>query len=450
MSDGSIFVPEGSAIRPFAETIGWLWRVPITDRAGPDAVGFGAFDEMTGLDSLVRARRLAGVAVFGARPGPDLGPLPGRARIAGVARFRPGYATQGDFTLLRGPGRAVASSSLGSHALREGKILTLGFDPVAAWGTLQHFWALPALADFLADVLGRPMAMLPPVGVIRYDDAPGTAAQQLNGIAKADGKVERRLRRLLRTYRRAGSTLNVAMASRALDEGEPVPLERIWPRSVELLAGAVAEGTVEQICHGFLHLDASRSSPGSVEPREFGSLDRDEASERISSSLEWAEATLGARPRSFVAPNWSYSEGALAALAELDLPAWLPAGFGPLIVGPNVRETLVSTLNGLHGLDYGPLAALAGCGLPPMVVIHGGLIDARFRDLSFPRNAGALARLALRRDLFRLATVAGVRWIRASELIERIRAHDQVEVSGGEIRGPDGIEVSARRAGAAP
>lgn len=130
MSDGSIFVPEGSAIRPFAETIGWLWRVPVTDRPGPDTAGLGTIDEMAGLDSLLRARRLAGVAVFGARPGPDLGPLPGRARIAGVARFGRGYATQGDFTVLRGPGRAVASSSLGIHALREGKMLALGFDPM--------------------------------------------------------------------------------------------------------------------------------------------------------------------------------------------------------------------------------------------------------------------------------------------------------------------------------
>jgi hypothetical protein len=450
MSDASIFVAEGSAIRPFAETIGWLWRVPVTDRPGPDSAGLGTIDEMASLHSLLRARRLAGVAVFGTRPGPDLGPLPGRARIAGVAKFSPGYATRGDFTLLRGPGRAVASSSLGPHALREGKILTLGFDPLAGWGTLQHFWVYPALADFLADVLERPMAMLSPVGVVRYDDAPGTAAKQLAGTAKPDGKVERRLRRLLRTYRGTGSTLNVAMASRALEGDEPVPLERAWPRSVELLAGAVAEGTVEQVCHGYLHVDTSRSRPGAVEPREFGNLDRDEAKRRIIASLEWAEATLGARPRTFVAPNWSYSDGALAALAELDLPAWLPLGFGPLIEGPNMRETLVSTLNGLHGLDYGPLAGLAHCGVPPMVVIHGGLIDARFRDLSFPRDAGVLARLALRRDLFRLPAVAGIRWIRASELLERIRAHDQVEVSGSEIRGPDGIEVTARRVGAAP
>lgn len=143
---------------------------------------------MAGLDSLLRARRLAGVAVFGARHGPDLGPLPGRARIAGIARFGRGYATQDDFTVLKGPGRAVASSSLGTHALREGKKLTLGFDPRAGWGTLQHFRGLPALADFL----GRPMVMLPSVGIVRYDDTPGTAAQQLVGTAKTDGRVERR------------------------------------------------------------------------------------------------------------------------------------------------------------------------------------------------------------------------------------------------------------------
>ena len=39
---------------------------------------------------------------------------------------------------------------------------------------------------------------------------------------------------------------------------------------------------------------------------------------------------------------------------------------------------------------------------------------------------------------------------RRHELLERIRAHDQIEVSGSEIRGPGGIEVTARRVGAAP
>jgi hypothetical protein len=448
VSDGTIFVPEGSAIRPFAETISWLWRLPVSDRPSPSAAGLGTLEDAPELEALLRERRLAGAVVTGGRPGPDRGRVPGRQRIAGVAKFTSGISTQGDFIVLHGPGAEVARSSLGPHALRDSDWLTLGYDPVSAWGTVQHFWALPALGEFLADVLDRPMATLPPLGVIRYDDVPGSAPQQLQGQAKSDGRVVRRLRRLLSAFRDAGGTLNAAVTCRALDGEREVPLEQVWPRGVETLAEGIEEGTVEQVCHGYLHLDTERTRPGAVEPREFATLDRDEAHRRIAAALEWAEANFGRRPPTFVAPNWVYGEGALAALEELELPAWLPVELGPLVAGRNARETLVSTLDGLHGTDYGPLGALAGAGLPPMVVIHGGLIDGRFQSLRPPRDLPAMARLALRRDLPRLPRVQGVRWVGASELMERLRAHDETEVVGGEIRAPDGVEVTALTAGA--
>jgi hypothetical protein len=446
MSDAGLFLREGSALLPFARTIAWLWRLPIHSEPGPSRVGIGGLDEADELAGLLAARELAGAAAIGSRPGPDRGRLPGRLRVTGIARFELGAATRGRFSVLQGHGVPVVSSSLGVHALRDGHWLTLAFDPDSGWGTLQDFWCLPALADFLSDLLARPMAMLPPMGLLRYDDVPGTAAQQLNGADKPDRRVERRIRRLLAGFRDAGATVNLAIASRALAGGEEVPLERIWPRSIEALAAGIAEGAAEPIAHGYLHLDRRASTEGRVEPREFAALDRSEASRRIASSLEWAESRLGARPHSFVAPNWAYSEGAIEALAEIGVPAWLPARPGPLVEGPNVRESLVSTLDGLCRVDYRPLRLLAASGLPPTVVTHGGLLDARFVALRTPGDLAALARLAIRRDLARLPGI-GLRWVGASELIERLRAHDQVEVAGAEIRAPDGVEVVPGGAG---
>jgi predicted deacetylase len=282
------------------------------------------------------------------------------------------------------------------------------------------------LMDFLTDLLDRPPVKLPAMGLLRYDDVPGTAAQQLSGQDKPDRKVVRRVRRLSRVCADSGAVLNVAVTARALDGGEEVPLDRIWPRSVEAIAEGIRDGTFEQIAHGYLHL-APGSTEGNVESREFGGLDREEAERRIGSALEWAEQALGVRPRSFVAPNWVYSPGSLEALAAIGLPAFLPCEPAPLTDGSNVRESLVSTVDGLHGLDYRPLTALAEAGVPPYVVVHGGLIDSRFNGLDLPRDAVTLARLAVRRDMFRLPRVPGVRWVGASELIERLAEHDRVD-----------------------
>lgn len=428
MSDAAVYTSELSPLRPFAESVGWLWRLPLSGAPAAGAVGFGSLEEAPELERLLRDGALAGAVVFGARPGPDVGRVPGRRRLTGTARFDSGAATQGEFSVLHGGGTPVAASSLGVHALRDETLLTMALDPLSSWGTVQHFWALPVLARFLGEMLGREPAMLPPIGVIRYDDVPGTAAQQLTGAAKGDARVERRLKRVLAACERAGAVLNAAVACRALDGEREIPLDAAWPRSVALLRDAIAEGTAEQVCHGYLHLDRERSRPDAPEPREFAHLDRSEAGRRIEAALEWAEGALGRRPPTFVAPNWAYSEGTIEALAGAGLPGWLPFRFGPLVEGPNARETLVSTVNGLEGLDYSPLAVLAANGLPPYVIIHGGLIDARFDGLRGARHLPALARLALRRDLLRLPSVEGVRWVGAGELLSALRAHDRAEV----------------------
>jgi hypothetical protein len=425
-----LFATSSSAIGPFAEALGWLWRLPVRHEPAGGLVGLGTIDEGADLHALVRSGDLRGAAVFGDRPGPDIGPVPGRQRFAGVAEFDPGShprgtSTRGSFTVLHGPGRPAALSNFGAHALRDGNWLSLGCDPVASWGTVRDFWLYRPLAQFLTEMLDRPLTRLPAIGLLRYDDVPGTAAQQLKGEDKPDREVVRRVRKLASVCRDAGATLNVAVAARAFEGGEGVPLDRVWPASVEALAEGIGDGTFEQIAHGYLHL-APGSTAEQVEPREFRELDREEAARRITAALDWASTALRARPASFVAPNWSYSGGTLAALAELGVPAILPCVPGPLVDGPNVRESLVSTVDGLHGLDYGPLAAMAAEGIPPHIAIHGGLIDSRFNALSFPRDAVSLARLALRRDLLRLPRVEGLRWVGASELIETLVRHDGI------------------------
>lgn len=419
-----LFANPGSAIGPFAEALGWLWRLPVRHEPGTGLVGLGAIDEGAELHALVRSGDLLGAAVFGDRPGPDVGPVPGRQRFVGTAVFDSGTSARGAFTVLHGPGEPVATSNFGAHALRDGSRLTVGSDPVGSWGTVQDFWVYRPLAEFLTDLLGVPVTRLPAIGLLRYDDVPGTAAQQLKGEDKPDREVVRRVRRLASVCGDAGAMLNVAVTARAFEDGADVPLDRVWPASVEALAEGIREGVFEQIAHGYTHL-APGSTAQAVEPREFAELDREEAERRISAAVDWASTALWARPGSFVAPNWSYSEGTLAALEALDLPAILPGAPGPLVAGSNVRESLVSTVDGLHGLDYGPLAELAAQGLPPHVAIHGGLIDSRFNGLGLPRDALTLARLALRRDLFRLPRVPGIRWVGATEYIEQLTRHDR-------------------------
>ena len=107
----------------------------------------------------------------------------------------------------------------------------------------------------------------------------------------------------------------------------------------------------------------------------------------------------------------------------LGLAPWLKPEPGPLLDGSALRETLIDGPPGLHQLDYGPLAALARLGLPPTIVMHGALLDTRLSSLRRPRDLLALARLAARRDIVRLPTVPGLRWIGAAEYSRLVRAH---------------------------
>jgi hypothetical protein len=447
--EGCLFARAGSPAAGAAEALAWLWRLgPVLDDASPSAVGVGTVEEAPDLQPLVDSGGLRGLVLFAPKPGPRNGPVPARRRARGIARFGPGVSLVAELTVFE-EGEPASRSSAGAHAVRGGRTLALAADPVSAWSELRSFWSLDALAAFLAEILERPLVMLPPVGCVRLDDVPGTAQHQVEGTDRPDGRQRRRVEALRRAYAAAGARLNVAVPARGLEDGEQVPLEGVWPRSVAALAAGVGEGAFEPVCHGYLHLDPDELAAGRVEYREFRSLDEAEAGRRLDEALAWQEAVLGRRTATFVAPAWSYSPGALSAAAARGLPAWQRPALGPLLTGGVVRETVHSGLRGLHGLDYGPLAALAAHGLPPTAVLHGGLFDLRVSQLRERRDVASFTRLALRRDIVRLPRMTAVRWIGAGTLVRLLEAHETVEVRGADVHLGEAREAMLWRPGSA-
>ncbi len=420
-----------SSVRPLAEALSWLWRLgPVADRVTAQTVGIGDAGEAEELSARVRGGEAVGAIVLAPEPGPELGPLPARRRVAEVARFAPGARVFDEHTIFAG-GQPVVRTRVGIHATLVGEgVLAVGADLVGRWGRLGAFWALGPIGDFVVERTGRKLLRLAPVGVLRLDDAPGTAQMQLEGRAKDDRVATRRIERLVATYRDHGARLNVAVAARALLDGEPVPLEEVWPRGVAALRDGVAQGVLEPVCHGWLHYDSAATTEERVEPREFLNLDEAEAGRRLDAAIAWQAEQLGP-PRTFVAPAWGYSRGTLAAAAQRSLPAWHRAAPEPLLVDGNPRETLIGAggPGGVHRLDYGSLVRLAQAGVPPTLALHGGLIDDRLTS-RVARDAFAYARLLRRRDAHRLPAVGGLRWIGAGELVERLEAHAASEVRG--------------------
>ena len=443
-AEGCLYVPPGSPALRFAQGLSWLWRLGSPAEQPADGlVGFGWAEEAGDLYSLVQDGALAGAVVFSDRPGSDVGPLPGRARRRGVADFGSGDAVLGQFACLT-EGEPALRSSIGVHTTREERWMVVGGDPSATWGALDGFWVLPALAEFLVEVLDRPLVMLPAVGWARYDDVPGNGYQQLMKRDKPDREWKSRIERLARAFGEAGAVLNVAVTARGYLDDREVGIEEIWPEAVGVLAEGIESGVFEPLCHGYLHVDTTALASGRIEPREFGQMPFEEAERKLDVALEWMPEALGAEPSSFIAPTWAYSDGIREALERRGIAAWLPPQPGPLFEGGNVRESMISTLEGLYRLNYGPLRRFAEVGYPPTVVIHGGLFDGRFQGLSLPRDAIAYAQLYMKRDLFRVPWAEGVRWVGARELIAHLRRHDQIEVRGSEISMPDGTTAVVR------
>ena len=400
MSEGGLFAAADPAAARLARALSWLWRLgPLLDAPHPGAVGFGGRGDESELSRLAGEGRLAGAVIF---TEPQGSPAPDSA----------------------------------------GGLLRLSVDPELEWGRLGFHHLLDPISEYLIGRLDRPLVLLPAIGMLRIDDLPGTAQHQLEGRAKGDLRQSRRLRRYVRACRRAGAVLNVAVPAQALDGERRVPLDRIWPGSIAALRRGVAEGAVEAVCHGLLHLDTERLEYGAIEFREFAHLDEEEAGRRIDAARAWQAEAIGASS-TFVAPAWAYSEGSLAAAARRGLPCFTRCEHGRVYSPGLLSETLNGGL-GIRGLDYRPLPALAKVGLPPTLVLHGTMMDARTGGLGRPRGLVTALRLFLRRDLSRLPRVRGLRWVGASEYANTLARHDQVVVEQGEVRVPSGGRVRIR------
>jgi hypothetical protein len=417
----ALFVASGSSALPLARAVGWLWRLgDPTSSPSPGAVGIGTIDEAETLGQLVAANRLSAAAILCPEPGGEVGWIPARRSIAGVCRFPGIGAIEEPFTAF-GSGRPAIRSDRGIHAVRNGPLLAIAAGP-SSWGRFSIAVLLEALSAFLIEMSAGPLSTLPAVGVVRLDDFPGTAQHQMEKRTKGDRRQARRMRRFRSTFERSGGVLNVAACARALDDGAVVPLDQVWPDAVGELRHGAQQGSVEPVCHGFLHLDPDAQARGEVEFREFAHLDRAETERRVAAALAWQEKRIG-RPATFVAPAWAYGAFALEVSEMLGLAPWLKPEPGPLLDGSALRETLIDGPPGLHHLDYRPLAALARLGLPPTIVTHGALLDGRHISLRRPRDFLALARLATRRDIVRLPAVRGLRWIGAAEYAHLVRLH---------------------------
>lgn len=432
-------MPESDA-GELARGLAWLWRLgPVLDDPDPRAVGIGTQEEAGELHALAREGKLAAAVVFVDEQGDAAPPLPARRHVTGVARFGPGSIVDGRFLLLDAVSPTV-SSSLGVHAgVVGGRTLVVGASSATAWTLLHQFWSFEAVARFLIEKLERPLVALPPVGCVRLDDAPGTAQHQIEGNAHSDHRQARRIHALARTYEGRDAVLNLAVAARALapDLRTEIPLQDRWPTAVEAIARGVGRGTFEPVGHGYLHLDRAALDRGVVEKHEFADLDLADALWRIEASLEWHEQSLGRRPQTFVAPAWGYSDGTLSALKRLDVTAWRQPSLGPLRQDGSVHETLDSAFRGLRGSNLAPFVTLASFGRPPTPVFHGALFDLRLEQLRASRDVATAARLLVRRDIARLPSLSGVRWVGAGDLVRLLDEHGTIEVSGTAVSAHD-------------
>lgn len=420
-----LYAARGSGAREWARGFAWLWRLgEVSRQPDPAAVGFGLAAEAAELAELVSTGRLAGAIVAVEEAGPARGIIPASRRGAGIARFEGGTSVRGEFTIFEdGAGRAAVRSSIGVHAVEVEGVLMLSHDPATDWGSLAAFWAPEAVSTYLERHLDAPLRRLPPIGALRLDDIPATAQLQLEGRARSDERQARRIARSARAFSSADAVLNVAVVAAALDdERRVVPLHEVYPRSVLELRAAVDSGAYETVCHGYLHLDPEAFEAGEIEFREFGRIGAAEAGSRLDAALAWQRQHL-AEPTTFVAPAWSYGPAADAEGASRGLIRWFRARPGPVLEEGRLYETLIGELPGIHALDYSPLVRLATIGIPPMVAMHGALLDARLGPLRNLRGLPSLARLFVRRDVNRLIGLDGIRWLGVAEFVAELEAH---------------------------
>lgn len=178
-----------------------------------------------------------------------------------------------------------------------------------------------------------------------------------------------------------------------------------------------AEAGTEIFLHGFFHRDQARHMRSADRVRagfmtagegEFLGLSRDQARARIIEGRLLLENVIGRPIDGFVAPAWLYGEGALAALAECNIPiaedhfrVWSPMTGARLAKGPVItwasrtRLRLASSLVASAALRRAPLRVLR-VGVHPPDCRHPALvrsIEATFAAARRHRRPAAYAEL---------------------------------------------------------
>jgi len=174
------------------------------------------------------------------------------------------------------------------------------------------------LSNWLIREVGYRHRILEPYAAIRLDDLPTTAEKLklLSPRPTLDRKRSRTMRRLRNFARRSGTRFSIMYSSHFPGpDGKLATIASIVPRSIREMQLGVRQGVFEIGSHGMVHLRNGGSDQSDVDAREFLALDEREAATHLENSDQEILRLFGARPQSFVAPDWVYRPGITKKIA---------------------------------------------------------------------------------------------------------------------------------------
>jgi len=180
------------------------------------------------------------------------------------------------------------------------------------------------LSNWLVHELGYRYPTLEPYAAIRLDDLPTTAEKLklLTPRPTLDRRRSRTMRRLRNFARRSGTRFSIMYSSHFPGpDGKLVTIASIVPRSIREMQLGVKQGVFEIGSHGMVHLRNGKSDQSGVDAREFVDLDERETATHLENSDQEILRLFGARPQSFVAPDWAYRPGITKKIASERYPA---------------------------------------------------------------------------------------------------------------------------------
>jgi predicted deacetylase len=165
------------------------------------------------------------------------------------------------------------------------------------------------LSNWLSFAVGCSPAKRPPRALIRLDDLPTTAENQMKhpATSRFDRKRARTIRRLACFAEKAGVTFTLMYSSHCY--GPDYKLQRIadiMPRSIREFASSVKRGVFEVGSHGMVHLRHPPSEAKDRDPREFLGLDEAETETHLQACESEIRRCFNTQASGFVAPAWGY------------------------------------------------------------------------------------------------------------------------------------------------